>query len=66
MIREIGMAAGTIWNLLKKDGETNITQLQKKTGLPQNQLYLALGWLAREDKIQFRRDRRAIFIGLKE
>lgn len=66
MITEIGLAAGAIWNVLKKDGETNVTQLQKKTGLPQNQFYLALGWLARENKIQFRRDRRAIFIGLKE
>jgi len=66
MITEIGLASGTIWNILKKDGETGVSQLQKKTGLPLNQFYMALGWLARENKIQFRRDRRAIFIGLKE
>lgn len=66
MITEIGLAAGAIWNTLKKEGETNVTQLQKKTGLPQNQFFMALGWLAREDKLQFRRDRRAIYIRLKE
>ncbi len=66
MITEIGSAAGMIWNVLKKEGEANVTQLQKKTNLPQSQFFMALGWLAREDKIQFRRDRRALFIGLKE
>ncbi len=66
MITEIGLAAGAIWNVLKKEGETNITRLQKKTGLPQNQFFMALGWLAREDKLQFRRDRRALYIHLKE
>jgi hypothetical protein len=65
MITDIGLAAGNIWKILKAEGELTITQLKRKSGLPVNQFYMGLGWLAREDKLRFRRDRRNIFIVLK-
>jgi hypothetical protein len=65
MNTDIGLAAGNIWKILKAEGELTITQLKRKSGLPVNQFYMGLGWLAREDKVQFRRDRRNIFIVLK-
>jgi hypothetical protein len=62
---EIGQAAGNIWKILKVEGETTITRLKKKSGLPVNYFYMGLGWLAREEKLNFRRDQRNLFIALK-
>jgi hypothetical protein len=62
---EIGQAAGGIWKILKAEGETTVTRLKKKSGLSIGQFYMGLGWLAREDKLVFRRDKRNIFISLK-
>jgi Winged helix-turn-helix domain (DUF2582) len=65
MNMEIGEAAGRIWKILKADGETPVTRLKKKSGLPLNHFYMGLGWLAREDKLVFRRDKRNILVSLK-
>jgi hypothetical protein len=65
MNMEIGQAAGSVWKILKADGEITVTRLKKKSGLPLSQFYMGLGWLAREDKLSFRRDKRNIFISLK-
>jgi len=48
-----GKNAGKIWNTLEKWGSLNPTQLMKKTKLNKEDLYTALGWLAKEDKIYF-------------
>ncbi|MEO0143197.1 MAG: winged helix-turn-helix domain-containing protein [candidate division WOR-3 bacterium] len=65
MINEIGLAAGDIWKKLNEEGEMVITRLKRKTGLPINMFYLGLGWLAREDKLIFRREKRTIYVSLK-
>ncbi len=66
MISDIGFAAGTIWRKLKEEGEMVITRLQRKSGLPINMFYLGLGWLAREDKVKFRREKRTIYVSLNQ
>ncbi len=66
MVDKIGLAAGDIWRKLKKEGETSLTLLNKKTGLPVNIFYMGLGWLTREDKINYRREKKVIYIALKE
>lgn len=66
MITDIGFAAGSIWKKLKDDGETVITKLQRRTGLPINMFYMGLGWLAREDKVKFRREKRTIYVSIRE
>jgi|UniRef100_A0A7V3VUH5 hypothetical protein len=66
MISDIGFAAGAIWKKLKEEGEMVITRLKRKTGLPINMFYMGLGWLAREDKLNFRRERRTIYVSLKD
>jgi len=66
MIHEIGSVAGNIWQKLSVEGEMVVTNLQKKTGIPANLFYMGLGWLAREDKIKIRREKRTIYISLKE
>lgn len=50
--RSIGTNAGFIWNLLNNNQKWNIKQLCKESGLPEKEVYCAIGWLARENKIE--------------
>ncbi|MGB4415050.1 MAG: winged helix-turn-helix domain-containing protein [Paludibacter sp.] len=49
---EIGNNAGLVWSALV-NGELNVKAVKKATKLTEKDLNLALGWLAREGKIQF-------------
>ena len=66
MVKEIGLAAGDIWRKLKEEGEIPITRLMKKSRLPINLFYMGLEWLSKEDKINYRREKRTIYVALKE
>ena len=48
---EIGHAAGEVWRLLDSEGDLSVTDIQKKLNMSEHLLYLAIGWLCREDKI---------------
>ena len=50
MITKIGENAGAIWGALS-NGALGLKALKKATKLKNEELYLALGWLAREGKI---------------
>ena len=52
MIQKIGENAGQVWGALE-NGAQGIKALKKATKLKNEELYLALGWLAREGKISF-------------
>ncbi len=52
MITKIGENAGLLWNALQ-NGAQGVKALKKATKLKNDELYLALGWLAREGKISF-------------
>jgi hypothetical protein len=47
----IGNAGGVIWHYLNEHGDATIRQLRKETKLSDQVLLMALGWLAREDKL---------------
>ncbi len=49
----IGANAGLVWNLLNESKEQTYKALKKATKLKDKDLYLALGWLAREGKVKF-------------
>ena len=49
---KIGENAGLIWNALQ-GGALTFKDLKKATKLKNDELYLALGWLAREGKVSF-------------
>lgn len=53
MLPRIGESAGRIWNTLLGRGHTAVNILKKETGLDDRMLHLALGWLAREGKVEF-------------
>ena len=49
---KIGENAGLIWKALQ-GGALTLKALKKATKLKNDELYLALGWLARESKVSF-------------
>jgi hypothetical protein len=50
---DIGINAGAIWRLLSEKGELSVREIGEITHYRETFLLLALGWLAREDKIRF-------------
>ncbi len=50
--RSIGANAGIIWNLLNNNQRWSIKQLCKASKLTEKEIYTAIGWLARENKVE--------------
>ena len=53
---QIGENAGIVWRTLESKGILSFEELQAETKLDQLQLFTAIGWLAREDKISFNKE----------
>ena len=51
ILEEFGQNAGKIWTTLNDYGSLSKTNLIKKTRLRENDFYVGIGWLARENKI---------------
>lgn len=51
--KNIGINAGIIWNLLSDNEKWDVKNLKKASGLSEKEIYAAIGWLARENKIEF-------------
>ena len=49
----IGETAGTIWETLSKEGPLTLAALMEEITVPQSVFFMAVGWLSREDKLQF-------------
>jgi len=49
---KIGGDAGKIWNTLYTNRDINVTSIAKISQVKIKDAYLALGWLAREDKLK--------------
>ena len=50
---DIGINAGAIWQLLSEKGILSIREIGESTGFHDKFIYMALGWLSRENKIRF-------------
>lgn len=50
-VETIGSYAGLVWNALNEVGALGVKQLKKATKLKDKEVFAALGWLARENKI---------------
>ena len=57
-------AAGKTWRFLGQNGQTNVTQLPKSLQEKDEVVLQALGWLAREDKINYTIKNRRTFVAL--
>ncbi len=64
-INSIGDAAGKIWKYLDKNGEASVSKITKETGLSRNEVQRAIGWLAKEDKLNFEINGRTETLSLK-
>lgn len=51
-IRNIGVNAGKVWAALNENGKMTESKLKKDTELSSAELAAAIGWLAREGKVQ--------------
>ncbi|WP_457611739.1 winged helix-turn-helix domain-containing protein [Methanocaldococcus sp.] len=64
---KIGETAGRIYHLLE-EGEKSLYQIEKtlkKEGYSSNIIKMAIGWLAREDKVEVLKDKNKWVIKLK-
>jgi hypothetical protein len=67
MMREqVGEAAGKIWHALNDFGPQTTAQLKKKLNGSSELVDFALGWLAREDKVDISREKKTIKVALKQ
>jgi len=50
---EIGEAAGRVWHFLNKNPQATFDDIYKSLSIEPRLFCMAVGWLAREDKIEF-------------
>jgi hypothetical protein len=62
---EIGHVAGEVWAVLEKDGEQTLAAIKKSVGAPADLVAAAIGWLAREDKLEFNTSGTTVKIALR-
>jgi len=49
----IGDTAGKVWHLLNETGNVSVTNIVNDVDESPSLVYMAIGWLAREGKIEF-------------
>jgi hypothetical protein len=54
---DVGYVAGEVWACLDRDGAQTVAAVKKAVDAPGDLVMAAIGWLAREDKLEFSRDR---------
>jgi len=61
----IGETAGSIWHTLQETGPLPVSKLVKSVDAPRDVVMQALGWLAREDKIEVTETNRSKIVTLR-
>jgi hypothetical protein len=64
-VHQIGDAAGAVWKALNKNGPLSVAKLAEATNVNRDLFMQALGWLAREDKIDISESKRGRIVSLK-
>ena len=62
---QIGITAGAIWALLSENNEATLASLKKEVDAPADLVLAGIGWLAREEKLQFTPSGRSVKLSLK-
>jgi len=66
MIATVGTLAGAVWTALNENGTLNTKDLKKVAKIKTDKdLYLALGWLLREDKVVVVEEEKVMNVTLK-
>jgi hypothetical protein len=62
---EIGHVAGEVWGALTRTGPLTVAALKKEVTAPGDVVAAAIGWLAREEKLNFDTAGRVVKISLR-
>ena len=62
---QVGEAAGKIWHLLNDHGPQTLAQIKKKVNGSGDLVVFALGWLAREDKVEISQEKKSYKVTLR-
>lgn len=63
--KKIGLNAGKVWRTLNVTKELSMFELCRKVNLTFEEVTLAIGWLARENKITIRKKNEMLFVNLE-
>ena len=58
-------SAGTIYNYLSNKGEVSIKKKKKDLSLGENFAEMGLGWLSREDKLEYTQKAKSVTVKLR-
>lgn len=61
----IGEMAGKVWNILNEKGNMTVTKLKTALNADAFVLNAAIGWLAREDKVEVVKTKTTVTVNLK-
>ncbi len=62
---QVGETAGTVWHALDNGGPMTLAKLTKEIDAPRDLVMQAVGWLAREGKIEINESKRKRSIALR-
>ncbi|TMA10809.1 MAG: hypothetical protein E6J89_09510 [Deltaproteobacteria bacterium] len=65
-VQDIGETAGKVWNLLQRNGKASLPTVERGVQSPKSVVHMAIGWLAREGKVELRQDKRTIELWLRD
>lgn len=66
LVVRLGETAERLWRLLRAEGELTLERIAHELGDHVEHVTLAVGWLAREDKISMRWEEGELRVALKE
>ncbi len=66
MENTIGSIAGKVWDHLATEGEASVSAVARAVDEPQTKVNMAIGWLAKEGKLEFNADGRATRMSLND
>jgi hypothetical protein len=64
MKEKIGTDAGRVWKFLDEQGTKSVKELKKLTKMTDKEIYAAIGWLAREEKLVFNQAEEELHLSL--
>ena len=62
---QIGELAGVVWHALDEHGPTTLAKLAKEIDAPRDMVMQAIGWLAREGKVELEESGRKRIVALR-
>ena len=65
-VQQIGETAGAVWHVLNENGSLSLAKLVENVGGNRDVVMQAIGWLAREDKIDIAETKRGRIVSLRD